>query len=54
LILAAIGEIGTGLALLIVPGLVGQLLLGEELTGIANEVAGGAETSGMALEKKPD
>ena len=35
LILAAVGEAATGLALLIVPSLVGRLLLGEELTGIA-------------------
>ena len=31
LIFAAVGEAATGLALLIVPSLVGQLLLGEEL-----------------------
>jgi hypothetical protein len=36
---AAAAEIGTGLALLIVPSLVGQLLLGEELTGVAIQVA---------------
>ena len=30
---AAIGEAATGLALLIVPSLVGQVLLGEDLTG---------------------
>jgi len=34
LTLAAVGEAATGMALLIVPSLVGQLLLGEELTGI--------------------
>lgn len=39
LIFAAVGEAATGLALLIVPSLVGQLLLGEELTGIAIPVA---------------
>ena len=33
LIFAAVAEAATGLALLIVPSLVGQLLLGEELTG---------------------
>jgi hypothetical protein len=33
LALAAVGEIATGLALLIVPSLVGQLLLGEALGG---------------------
>ena len=39
LIFAAVGEIATGLALLIVPSLVGRLLLGEELTGVAIPVA---------------
>ena len=39
LIFAAVAEAVTGLALLIVPSLVGQLLLGEELTGIAVPVA---------------
>ena len=37
---------GTGLALLIVPSLVGQLLLGEELSGIAEAVA---RVAGIAL-----
>ena len=37
---------GYGLALLIVPSLVGQLLLGEELTGVAIPVA---RVAGMAL-----
>jgi hypothetical protein len=46
LILAAVGEAGTGLALLIVPSLVGQWLLGEELTGIAIPVA---RVAGIAL-----
>jgi hypothetical protein len=46
LILAAIGEAATGLALLIVPSLVGQLLLGEELTGVAIPVA---RVAGIAL-----
>ena len=46
LIFAAVGEVSTGLALLIVPGLVGRLLLGEELTGIAIQVAG---VAGIAL-----
>jgi hypothetical protein len=46
LICAAVGETGTGLALLIVPGLVGRLLLGEELTGSAIPVAG---VAGIAL-----
>ena len=39
LLLAAIGEAATGLALLIVPSLVWRLLLGEELTGVAIPVA---------------
>jgi hypothetical protein len=46
LIFAAVGEAGTGLALLIVPALVGRLLLGEELTGIAIPVA---RVAGIAL-----
>jgi hypothetical protein len=46
LIFAAIGETATGLALLIVPSLVGQLLLGEELTGVAVPVA---RVAGIAL-----
>jgi hypothetical protein len=37
LIFAAVAEAATGLALLSVPSVVGQLLLGEELTGIATE-----------------
>ena len=39
LLLAAVGEVATGLALLIVPSLVGRLLLGAELTGVAIPVA---------------
>ena len=39
LIFAAVAEAATGLALLVVPSLVGQLLLGEELTGVAIPVA---------------
>jgi hypothetical protein len=39
LVLAAVSEAATGAALLIVPSLVGRLLLGEELTGIAIPVA---------------
>jgi hypothetical protein len=39
LIVAAVAEAVTGLALLIVPSLVGQLLLGEELAGVAIPVA---------------
>jgi hypothetical protein len=46
LALAAVGEAGTGLALLIVPSLVGRLLLGEELSGIAIPVA---RVAGIAL-----
>ena len=46
LIFAAVAEAATGLALLIVPSLVGQLLLGEELTGIAIPVA---RVAGIAL-----
>jgi hypothetical protein len=46
LIFAAVGEGATGLALLIVPSLVGQLLLGEELTGIAIPVG---RVTGIAL-----
>ena len=46
LIYAAVGEAGTGLALLIVPSLVGRLLLGEELSGIAIPVA---RVAGIAL-----
>jgi hypothetical protein len=46
LIFAAVGEAATGLALLIVPSLVGQLLLGEALTGFAIPVA---RVAGIAL-----
>jgi hypothetical protein len=46
MIFAAVGEASTGLALLIVPALVGRLLLGEELTGIAIPVA---RVAGIAL-----
>jgi hypothetical protein len=46
LIFAAVGEAGTGLALLIVPALVGRLLLGEKLTGSAIPVA---RVAGIAL-----
>jgi hypothetical protein len=46
LIFAAVGEVATGLALLIVPSLVGQLLLGAELIGIAVTVA---RVAGIAL-----
>jgi hypothetical protein len=46
LIVAAVCEAATGLALLIAPSLVGQLLLGEELTGVAIPVA---RVTGIAL-----
>ena len=46
LIFAAVGEAGTGLALLIVPSLVGRLLFGEELAGVAIPVA---RVAGIAL-----
>jgi hypothetical protein len=36
---AAVGEIATGCALLVVPSLVGRLLLGEELAGVAIPLA---------------
>ena len=39
LVLAAIGEAALGLALLVVPSLVGRLLFGAELTGVAIPVA---------------
>ena len=43
---AAIGEIFTGLALLVVPSLVSQLLLGEQLAGAAVSIA---RIAGMGL-----
>ncbi len=43
---AAVGEGATGLALVLVPSVVGRLLLGEDLTGIAVPVA---RVAGMAL-----
>ena len=46
LVLAAVGEAATGMALLIVPSLVGHLLFGAELTGIAVTVA---RVAGIAL-----
>jgi hypothetical protein len=46
LVLAAVGEVATGVALLLVPSLVGQLLLGAELTGVAMTVA---RVAGIAL-----
>ena len=46
LIAAAAAEAATGLALLVVPALVGRLLLGEGLTGVAVPVA---RVAGIAL-----
>lgn len=46
LAVSAVAEVATGLALLIVPSLVGQLLLGAELTGAAVTVA---RVTGIAL-----
>jgi hypothetical protein len=46
LVLAAVSEAATGVALLIVPSLVGQLLFGLELSGIAMTVA---RVTGIAL-----
>ena len=46
LTVAAIGEAATGSALLIVPSFVGQLLLGEQLIGVAVPVA---RVAGIAL-----
>jgi hypothetical protein len=46
LVLAAVGEATTGVALLIVPSLVGWLLFGERLTGVAIPVA---RVAGIAL-----
>jgi hypothetical protein len=46
LILTAVAEAATGAALLIVPSLVGRLLLGEELSGVAVPVA---RVAGIAL-----
>lgn len=46
ILIAAVGEIATGAALLLAPSLVGQLLFGEELDGIAVVVA---RVTGIAL-----
>ncbi len=46
LVLAAAGEAATGVALLIAPSLVGWLLFGEELVGVAIPVA---RVAGIAL-----
>jgi hypothetical protein len=50
LIFAPVSEAATGLALLIVPSLVVQLLLGEELTGVAIRVA---RVAGITLIGRP-
>ena len=46
LVFAAVAEAATGLALLIVPSLVGRLLLGEEFAGVAIPVG---RVAGIAL-----
>jgi hypothetical protein len=46
LVLAAVSEVATGLALVIAPSLVGRLLLGDGLTAIAIPVA---RVAGIAL-----
>ena len=46
LVVAAVGEVATGLALLIVPSLVGQLLFGEAPVGVAMPIA---RVTGIAL-----
>ena len=46
LVLAAVSEVATGVALLLAPSLVGQVLFGADLTGIAMVVA---RVTGIAL-----
>ena len=46
LTVAAVAEVATGMALLIVPSLVGRLLFGSEFTGVANPAA---RVTGIAL-----
>jgi hypothetical protein len=46
LTLTAIFEVATGLALIVVPSLVGRLLFGAEFTGVANPAA---RVTGIAL-----
>ena len=46
LVFAAVGEAVTGVALLVAPSLVGRLLLGEELAGVAVSIA---RVAGIAL-----
>jgi len=43
---AAVAEVATGLALLMAPSLVGQVLLGQQLAGVATPVA---RIAGIAL-----
>jgi hypothetical protein len=52
LVLTAVSEAATGSALLIVPSLVGQLLFGTELTGIAITVARVTGILLMALDTR--
>jgi hypothetical protein len=49
LMLAAVAEAATGMALLLAPSLVGELLLGEPLTGVSISVAGVAGIALIAL-----
>jgi hypothetical protein len=49
LIVVALGESATGLAFLTVPSLVGQLLFGQELTGVAVPLARVTGTALIAL-----
>ena len=46
LTIAAVAEAATGLALIVVPSLVGRLLLGADFSGVANPVA---RVAGFAL-----
>jgi len=46
LTIAAVAEAATGVALIVVPSLVGRLLLGADLAGVANPVA---RVAGFAL-----
>ncbi|MCX5495750.1 hypothetical protein OSH11_13635 [Kaistia dalseonensis] len=46
LVFAAVAETATGIALLIVPSLVGHLLLGQPLEGVAGDIA---RLAGIAL-----
>jgi hypothetical protein len=46
LTVAAVAEVATGLALIVIPSLVGRLLFGAEFTGVANPAA---RVTGIAL-----